>query len=172
MEAFQKLPAELQKSLQRWYLISGIALIVTLMGMAGAHILTSMSLHKMGQLASEQCVIAPQAGTTNSEVEHAVIQKRIDELDALFQKKQIFLPLLVACIEALPPVDFQLKQFTLTTQKTFVCSGETNDAPLVTEFINALHALGLACTTATLKTDPTKEYPIEFHIEAKNCYKG
>jgi len=171
MEAFHKLPAELQKSLQRWYLISSIAFITTLMGMAGAHIITSMHLKKIGQCASEQCVMPHQVATTSG-IEHAVIQKRIDELDELLQKKQVFLSLLVACIEALPPVDIQLKQFTITAQKTFVCSGETKDAHLVTEFINALHALGLACTTATLKTDATKKFPIDFYIEAKNCYKG
>lgn len=171
MEAFHKLPAELQKSLQRWYLISSIAFIVILMGMAGAHIITSMHLHKIGQCASEQCVMPQQVAATSG-VEHAVIQKRIDELDALLQKKQIFLPLLVACIEALPLDEIRLQQFIITTQKTFTCSGETHDAHLVTEFVHALHALGLACTTVTLKTDPTKELPIDFYIEAKNCYKG
>lgn len=169
MEAFHKLPAKLQKSLQRWYFISGIALSITLFGMATAHLFTSLQLKKIASTIPQSAVTAlvpPQ------ELEPDITQNRLHELETMLQTKQVFLPLFVACVEALPEDKIRLYQCTVTSKKTFSCAGKAADTPLVTEYVSALHAIGLACTDVSITTEKDPELPIAFRIEAKHCYKG
>lgn len=166
-----KLPQELQRSLQRWYLVSCSAFIFTLLALAAVHIVTTISLNHAAATVPTQLPQLPQE--TAFTAERDVVQQRLDELELLIQKKQVVLPLLVTCINALPD-EVRLTQLAITAQKTFTCSGETTHTHALTEFVNGLDAQGLSCTNVTINPTPVTQedeayeaVPITFHLEAQ-----
>jgi hypothetical protein len=160
MEAFRKLPLTLQKSLNRWYIASAVLLLVTVCAITTLHIYTTLTLHK----ASKS--IPPLQNTLDTE--EPILQKRIADILTWRRTQQAFLPLLVACLEALPAA-ITLQSFCLTEKEIFTCTGKAINATAISTYMNALHAQGLTCTNVATTATPDDTFPLQFQMEAKKC---
>lgn len=160
MEAFRKLPPALQKSLTRWYLISAVLLLATLCGVTALHMYTTLALQKVSQS------IQPLHNAPDTEA--PLLQKRIAEITTWRRTQQAFLPLLVACIDAMPAA-ITLQSFCLTEKEVFTCTGKAIDAAAISAYMKALHAQGLTCTNVATTATPDETFPLQFQMEAKKC---